>query len=71
MSKHPKAGVPGTFRAIDDMERNPGIGTSKGMSIAGPNLDPLDGDTTFEGDVENDVSPTGGIDPEQRGRTNT
>lgn len=70
MSKHPKAGVPGTFRTIDDMERNPGIGTSKGTTMAGRNLDPLDGDTTFEGDVENDVLPTGGIDPNQRGRTN-
>jgi hypothetical protein len=51
-----------------DLERNPGIGSSAGMAGA----DPADikGDNTFEGDVMNDVTPLGGVDPNQRGRTN-
>ncbi len=62
-SKHPK-----THRPTDaDLRGNPGIGSSKGTEREG---DPLDGDNTFEGDVMNDVNPQGGIDPDQRGRTN-
>lgn len=50
-----------------DLRENPGIGTSKGTIKEG---DRLDGDNTFEGDVENDATAQGGIDPGQRGRTN-
>ena len=50
-----------------DLEGNPGIGTSKGT--AGED-DDLDGDTTFEGDVMNENTREGGVDPEHRGRTN-
>lgn len=50
-----------------DLEGNPGIGTSKG--VAGGD-DELDGATTFEGDVLSDSTPEGGVDPDQRGRTN-
>ncbi len=68
-SQHPK-----TRRPSDkDLTENPGIGTSKGTTGAGDILDEndgLDGDNTFEGDVENDVTPQGGIDPNQTGRTN-
>lgn len=57
-----------TTRPTDaDLGRNPGIGTSKGK-IRGEDLEP--GENTFEGDVENDVTPQGGIDPRQRGRSN-
>jgi len=54
------------------LRQNPGIGASKGTIKGGDILDeePLDGDNTFEGDVENDVTPQGGIDPNQTGRTN-
>lgn len=50
-----------------DLERDPGIGMSKGK-VRGPDLE--SGENTFEGDVENDVTPQGGIDPRQRGRSN-
>ena len=30
----------------------------------------LEGDNTFEGDVKNDTTAQGGVDPNQRGRTN-
>ncbi len=55
----------------DDLERNPGIGSSEGLfartSKDDANL--IEGDNTFEGDVENDGGPAGGVDPEL-GRTN-
>jgi hypothetical protein len=61
--KHPK-----THRPTDaDLRGNPGIGSSKGTAQEG---DVLDGDTTFEGDVMNDATPEGGVDPRQTGRTN-
>jgi hypothetical protein len=50
----------------DDLERNPGIGASKGTTMAGADPDEIEGDNTFEGDVENDVTPGGGVDPDQR-----
>lgn len=62
-SKHPKRQRP----TDSDLKRNPGIGTSKGTERQG---DDLDGDSTFQGDVENDTTPQGGIDPRQTGRTN-
>ena len=67
-SRHPKP-----HRVTDkDLKANPGIGTSKGTIKGGDILDEegLDGQNTFEGDVENDVTRQGGIDPEQTGRTN-
>lgn len=30
----------------------------------------LEGENTFEGDVKNDTTEQGGVDPNQRGRTN-
>jgi hypothetical protein len=68
-NQHPK-----TERPTDkDLQRNPGIGSSKGTAESGEMLeenDALDGNNTFEGDVENDVTPQGGIDPNQTGRSN-
>jgi hypothetical protein len=62
-NKHPK-----TQRPSDaDLRGNPGIGSSKGTAAEG---DLLDGATTFEGDVMNDTTPSGGVDPRQTGRTN-
>jgi len=63
-NKHLKTDVPSDA----DLKGNPGIGTSKGMSGADP--EDLEADSTFEGDVENETKPDGGIDPNHQGRTN-
>ena len=68
-SQHPKTRKP----TDKDLRQNPGIGTSKGTIKGGEILDDdesLDGENTFQGDVENDVTPQGGVDPDQRERTN-
>ena len=68
-NQHPKTDKP----TDKDLRENPGIGTSKGTIKGGEILDDdesLDGDNTFKGDVENDVTPQGGVNPDQRGRTN-
>ena len=62
MSKHVR-----TTRPTDaDLKGNPMIGGSKGTTIAGPG-EGLDGDNTFDGDVENDVNAQGGIDKHDSG----
>jgi hypothetical protein len=55
----------------DDLERNPGIGSSKGLfaRAGGEDEDLIEGDNTFEGDTDNDGGNAGGINPEL-GRTN-
>jgi hypothetical protein len=65
---HPKTRIP----SDKDLKRNPGIGASKGTIKGGEVLEDeaLDGDSTFEGDVENDTTAQGGINPRQTGRTN-
>lgn len=63
MSKHPKTDQP----TDKDLKDDPGIGRSKGVDRDDPEIG---GDNTFEGDVLNDTTPQGGIDPNQRGRTN-
>ena len=63
-SKHPKTETP----TDADLKGNPGIGTSKGMSGADP--EELEADSTFEGDVENETTPEGGVDPNHRARKN-
>ncbi|MCJ2013880.1 hypothetical protein [Methylobacterium sp. J-076] len=62
--KHPKTTTP----TDADLKGNPGIGTSKGMAGADP--EELEADSTFEGDVENETTPEGGIDPNHRPRKN-
>jgi len=62
-SKHPKTTEPSDV----NLKRDPGIGRSKGATGVD---DRLEGDNTFEGDVMNDTTPEGGIDPNQRGREN-
>jgi hypothetical protein len=64
-TKHPKTAVPSDA----DLDGNPGIGTSKGMTGIEDAL-LVEGENTIEGDVENDTTPQGGVDPDQRGRTN-
>ena len=67
-SKHGKSGP--LDRPRNDMIDNPGIGTTKGSNAG--KFDPAqeERDSTFEGDVMNDTTPQGGVDPDQRGRTN-
>lgn len=63
-NKHPK-----TDHSSDkDLRQDPGIGQSKGRP--GPGDPVIGGDNTVEGDVLNDTTPQGGVDPDQRGRTN-
>jgi len=72
-NKHPKARLeqPGGIRPPrDDLKDNPGIGASKGSRAAGVDPEELEGDNTFEGDVMNDATPQGGVDPSRTGRTN-
>jgi hypothetical protein len=64
-SKHSKTTTPSDADLRDD----PGIGRSRG--IRQPDDDEaLQGENTVEGDVANDPTPAGGVDPRQRGRTN-
>ena len=53
-------------KLLDDLERNPGIGSSKGLfaRAGGQDEDLIEGDNTFEGDIENDGGNAGGINPE-------
>ena len=53
-----------------DLERNPGIGQSKGSFTTGEDPESLAGQNTVEGDVDNDVNAQGGIDEHRRERTN-
>ncbi|MFA5581531.1 MAG: hypothetical protein WDA25_06210 [Paracoccaceae bacterium] len=62
-SKHPKSKHPSDA----DLRGDPGIGRSKGVDRKDPLIG---GDNTFEGDVLNDTTPEGAVDPNQRGRTN-
>lgn len=70
MSRHPPAGKEPDPLPADDLECDPGIGQSKGTTIAGEDPHIAAGENTVEGDVENDVSPTGRVDPGITGRTN-
>ncbi|MBP2301021.1 hypothetical protein [Azospirillum picis] len=48
-----------------DLKTNPQIGGSKGARAAGMTPDDLDlaqGETTFEGDIENQTNDKGGVD---------
>ncbi len=58
-------------KLTDDLERNPGIGQSGGL-FARTGEDPslIEGDNTFEGDVENDASVGQAAAPSRLGRTN-
>ena len=65
-NQHPKSRHP----SDSDLRRNPGVGQSPGLKDAPDEFEDEKGDNTVEGDVLNDTTPQGGIDPDQRGRTN-
>jgi len=67
-SKHPKANLGRNTR--QDLDVNPGIGSSKGTYATGEDPRLIQGDNTIEGDIGNDTNAHGGVDPRQRGRTN-
>lgn len=75
-NKHPKPGHETITLPADDLACDPGIGESRGATMAGGETqsretpESIRGANTLEGDVANDVSYGGGIDPNQRGRTN-
>jgi hypothetical protein len=54
----------------DDLERNPGIGQSKGAFRTGEKPQAIEGDSTVEGDIENDPDAIGQVNPNRLGRTN-
>ena len=47
----------------DDLERNPGIGSSKGVfaMTRSDDIELIEGENTFEGDTDNDGGNAGGI----------
>jgi hypothetical protein len=65
-SKQPKTRVPTDM----DLKSNPGIGASKGTTMTGEDPESIQADSTFEGDVENETTREGGVDPNRVGRTN-
>lgn len=68
MSKHPPPGQATPPR--DDLKDNPGIGASRGTTIAGEDPHILQGENADEGDVQNDADATGAPSPIERHRTN-
>jgi hypothetical protein len=69
MGKHPRSGHTPTTLPANDLDCDPGIGSSKGTTISGEDPHILAGENTSEGDVENDTTPQGGVNPDQRGRS--
>ncbi|GJE27480.1 hypothetical protein [Methylobacterium organophilum] len=53
-----------------DLKGDPGIGAAKGMTRSSGDPEDLQADSTFEGDVENETTPEGGVDPDHRPRKN-
>jgi hypothetical protein len=66
MSEHAKTKVP----TDADLKGNPGIGTSKGLGAVGADVEDIQADSTIEGDVANEATREGGVDPKHMGRTN-
>jgi hypothetical protein len=54
----------------DDLDRNPGIGQSKGSFMTGEDPQAIEGENTGEGDAENDSTASDGVPEEERERTN-
>jgi hypothetical protein len=69
-SKHSPSGHTPTTLPRDDLEDNPGIGASKGATMSGEDPEILEGENTYEGDVENDTDATGAVTPQGSHRTN-
>ena len=72
MSKHAESGHTPTTLPRDDLEDNPGIGSSRGTTMSGedPHILSDEGENTEEGDVVNDADATGAPTPLERHRTN-
>ncbi|MFL5297382.1 MAG: hypothetical protein ACJ798_13455 [Phenylobacterium sp.] len=72
MSKHAESGHTPTTLPRDDLEDNPGIGSSRGTTMSGedPHILSDEGENTEEGDVANDADATGAPTPLERHRTN-
>jgi hypothetical protein len=64
-SKHDKGESP----FADDLERNPGIGQSKGTFATGENPRAIEGENTSEGDLDNDSTTVGGVPDREQGRS--
>lgn len=65
MTKHSKTARPTNI----DLHRNPLIGGSKGVTMAqasAEDLEDIEGENTFEGDLENDTNAQGGIEKANR-----
>ncbi|HEU0285032.1 MAG TPA: hypothetical protein VFR52_07815 [Sphingomicrobium sp.] len=60
----------GRDRLPDNLERNPGIGQSKGAFATGEDPQSIQGENTTEGDVDNDSTPTDGVPQGEKARTN-
>ena len=69
-TKHPPSGHTPDPLPRDDLKDNPGIGQSKGTTMAGEDPHILEGENTYEGDVENDTDATGAVVPNKHHRTN-
>ncbi len=69
-SKHSHQFPPDVPLPPSDLERNPGIGSSKGAFRTGEDPEVIEGDNTVEGDVENGTNANGGISEHEEGRTN-
>lgn len=54
----------------DDLEKNPGIGQSKGAFATGIPPEAIKGENTTQGDVENDSTAGDGVPQRQKERTN-
>jgi len=65
-TKHDKR--PSPF--ADDLERNPGIGQSKGSFATGIPPEEIEGENTVEGDIDNDSTAADGVPERQRERSN-
>jgi hypothetical protein len=65
-NKHPKGHHPNDM----DLKANPGIGQGPAIDNINSTFEDEEGENTVEGDVMNDTTREGGINPRQRGRTN-
>jgi len=54
----------------DDLERNPGIGESKGSFATGIPPEEIEGENTVEGDIDNDTTATDAVRRGKHSRTN-
>ena len=69
-TKHEPGRESGDSPFADDLERNPGIGQSKGAFATGEEPQSIDGENTVEGDVDNDSTLTDAVPERERGRSN-